>query len=86
MNISLTPELEKFVQSKLNHGLYTAASEIICESLRIYHFMMSFTKDRLNNDKAPLKQGDGRLKERKKFWMLRFISALEKKFFSKMNR
>ena len=35
MNISLTPELEKFVQTKVDSGLYTSASEVIRESLRL---------------------------------------------------
>lgn len=37
MNISLTPELEKFVQDKVNSGMYTSASEVIRESLRLLH-------------------------------------------------
>lgn len=37
MNISLTPELEKFVQQKVNSGMYTSASEVIRESLRLLH-------------------------------------------------
>lgn len=37
MNISLTPELEKFVQDKVNSGMYISASEVICESLRLLH-------------------------------------------------
>lgn len=35
MNISLTPELEKLVQEKVNTGLYTSASEVIREALRL---------------------------------------------------
>ncbi len=35
MNISLTPELEKLVQDKVDSGLYTSASEVIRESLRL---------------------------------------------------
>ena len=37
MNVSLTPELEKFVQEKVNSGMYTSASEVIRESLRLLH-------------------------------------------------
>ncbi len=37
MNIFLTPELEKFVQDKVNSGTYTSASEVIHESLRLLH-------------------------------------------------
>jgi antitoxin ParD1/3/4 len=35
MNISLTPELEKFIQNKVNSGMYTSASEVVRESLRL---------------------------------------------------
>jgi antitoxin ParD1/3/4 len=34
MNISLTPELEKAVKTKVNSGLYNNASEVIREALR----------------------------------------------------
>lgn len=34
MNISLTPELEKWVHAKLESGLYNNASEVISEALR----------------------------------------------------
>jgi uncharacterized protein len=37
MNISLTPELERFIKSKLQTGLYTSVSEIVRESLRLMH-------------------------------------------------
>jgi antitoxin ParD1/3/4 len=35
MNVSLTPELEKFVQDKVATGLYNSASEVIREALRL---------------------------------------------------
>ena len=35
MNISLTPELERFVQGKVASGLYNNASEVIREGLRL---------------------------------------------------
>lgn len=35
MNVSLTPELEKFVQEKVATGLYNSASEVIREALRL---------------------------------------------------
>ncbi|MDB6066160.1 MAG: addiction module antidote protein [Pedosphaera sp.] len=34
MNVSLTPELEKFVQKEVNSGLYQTASEVIRAGLR----------------------------------------------------
>jgi len=35
MNVSLTPELEKLVQDKIASGLYTSASEVVREALRL---------------------------------------------------
>lgn len=35
MNVSLTPELEKFVQDKVGSGRYTSASEVVREALRL---------------------------------------------------
>ena len=37
MNISLTPELEQYVNAKVSSGMYTSASEVIRESLRLLH-------------------------------------------------
>jgi antitoxin ParD1/3/4 len=34
MNVSLTPELEKFVQNEIGDGLYQTASEVIRAGLR----------------------------------------------------
>lgn len=36
MNVSLTPALEKLVQRKVASGLYTSASEVIREALRLF--------------------------------------------------
>lgn len=35
MNVSLTPELERFVSSKVASGRYQSASEVIREGLRL---------------------------------------------------
>ncbi len=35
MNVSLTPELEKFVGNKLESGRYNSASEVVREALRL---------------------------------------------------
>ena len=35
MNVSLTPELEKLVHDKIASGLYTSASEVVREALRL---------------------------------------------------
>jgi antitoxin ParD1/3/4 len=35
MNVSLTPELEEMIRSKVESGLYTSASEVVREALRL---------------------------------------------------
>src|SRR5262245_26586655 len=35
MNVSLTPELERFVDDKVESGLYNNASEVVREGLRL---------------------------------------------------
>lgn len=35
MNINLTPQLEELVRQKVSSGLYTSASEVVREALRL---------------------------------------------------
>jgi len=44
MNVSLTPELEKWVQDKVRSGLYGSSSEVVRDALRILH---QFEEERL---------------------------------------
>jgi antitoxin ParD1/3/4 len=44
MNVSLTPELEKLVESKVRSGRYQSASEVVREGLRLLD-----DQDRLRN-------------------------------------
>jgi antitoxin ParD1/3/4 len=37
MNVSLTPELERLVAEKVESGMYTSASEVVREGLRLLH-------------------------------------------------
>ena len=47
MNVSLTPELEQFVNSKVSSGMYTSASEVIRESLRLLHTYENLQNQRI---------------------------------------
>ena len=79
MNISLTPELEKYIQEKVSSGLYTSASEVVCESLRLMHTHEDFKKQRIgqlndaiavglaqlqSGDKSPASESYQRLKNK----------------------
>lgn len=35
MNVNLTPQLEELVRAKVDSGLYTSASEVVREALRL---------------------------------------------------
>lgn len=47
MNISITPELEKFVHSKVSSGMYQSASELFREALRLLAARDELRKKRL---------------------------------------
>ena len=57
MNVSLTPELERFVTDKVDTGLYQTASEVVREALRLLKDR-DMERERLQVDvQAGLKQG-----------------------------
>ena len=60
MNVSLTPELEKFVQEKVESGRYTSASEVVREALRL----MEKRDQRLQEREAALKAFQAELDRR----------------------
>lgn len=47
MNVSLSRELEKYVQKKVESGLYTSISEVIRESLRLMHSYEAIQQHRI---------------------------------------
>jgi antitoxin ParD1/3/4 len=47
MNVSLTPDLEKFVRDKLKSGMYQSASEVIREGLRLLAEQEKLKRERL---------------------------------------
>jgi antitoxin ParD1/3/4 len=48
MNVSLTPELEKYVADKVASGRYTSASEVVREALRLLESEEKSRKEQLN--------------------------------------
>ena len=62
MNISLTPELEQYVQEKVTSGFYTSVSEVIRESLRLMHTYDDLQKNQINQLNQAIDIGMAQLK------------------------
>jgi antitoxin ParD1/3/4 len=57
LNVSLTPELEKFIQSRVATGRYQTASEVIREGLRLLQLLERDRDEAFKALKAKLKRG-----------------------------
>ena len=57
MNVSLTPELEKYVSEKVESGLYHSASEVIREGLRLLKDQDALRKVRLHEVRQQIQEG-----------------------------
>lgn len=59
MNVSLTPALEKLIQTKVKTGLYNSASEVIREALRLLDEQDRLRRIRLEDLKKEIAIGVG---------------------------
>ena len=57
MNVSLTPELETLVHEKVGSGLYTSASEVVREGLRLLKERDTVQQQRLEQLKKEIALG-----------------------------
>ena len=57
MNVSLTPELESLVQQKVQSGLYSSASEVVREALRLLNDRDTIQQQRLEELRREIKVG-----------------------------
>jgi len=57
LNVSLTPELEKFVESRVKSGRYQTASEVVREALRLLEAHEQDRAEALVELRAKLKRG-----------------------------
>jgi antitoxin ParD1/3/4 len=57
MNVSLTPELETLVQQKVQSGLYSSASEVVREALRLLNDRDTVQQQRLEELRREIKIG-----------------------------
>jgi antitoxin ParD1/3/4 len=57
MNVSLTPELTQYVQTKVESGLYHSASEVVREGLRLLKEKEQLQAVRLTTLRQDIQQG-----------------------------
>ena len=57
MNVSLTPELERLVNKKVESGMYSSASEVIREGLRLLEEQDELRKVRLETLRREIARG-----------------------------
>jgi antitoxin ParD1/3/4 len=57
VSVSLTPELEKLIDEKVQSGLYSSASEVIREALSLLHERDQLRERELETVRAKIKRG-----------------------------
>jgi antitoxin ParD1/3/4 len=57
VNVSLTPELEKFVSERVESGLYHSASEVVRDGLRLLRERSLLEELRRNELRRDIQQG-----------------------------
>ncbi len=57
MNVNLTPQLEELVRSKVASGLYTSASEVVREALRLMDEQDRLRAAKLEQLRDDIRQG-----------------------------
>jgi antitoxin ParD1/3/4 len=57
MNINLTPQLEELVRQKVASGLYTSASEVVREALRLMDEKDRLLDAKLNQLRQEIREG-----------------------------
>ena len=57
MNVNLTPQLEELVRSKVASGLYTSASEVVREALRLMDEQDRLREAKLAQLRSDVRQG-----------------------------
>ena len=57
MNVNLTPQLEELVRSKVASGMYTSASEVVREALRLMDEQDRLRAAKLEHLRDDIRQG-----------------------------
>ncbi len=82
MNVSLTPELEKFVNDMVKSGMYITASEVVRDALRGMKDVDFLRQKRLEDLKAEIKLGEESAKKEPLIDGPEFMKQLAKKYGS----
>jgi antitoxin ParD1/3/4 len=56
-NISLTPELDRFIDSRVESGLYESASEVVREGLRLLRHREELQQKQVERVRARIEKG-----------------------------
>ena len=57
MNVNLTPQLEDMVRSKVSSGMYTSASEVVREALRLMEEQDRMREAKLDELRREVRKG-----------------------------
>lgn len=57
MNVNLTPQLEELVRAKVSSGLYTSASEVVREALRLLQEQDQLREAKLDELRRDVRKG-----------------------------
>jgi antitoxin ParD1/3/4 len=57
MNVSLTPEIEALIESKVKSGMYNSASEVVREGIRLLQQRDEMREAKLNALRAEIQKG-----------------------------
>lgn len=57
MNVSLTPELEKLVNERVRSGMYSSASEVVREALRLLKAQEELRRQKLEDLRKEIQIG-----------------------------
>ncbi len=57
MNVNLTPQLEEMVRAKVSSGLYTSASEVVREALRLMEEQDRLRQVKLEQLRSEVRKG-----------------------------
>ncbi|MFU8848298.1 MAG: type II toxin-antitoxin system ParD family antitoxin [Opitutales bacterium] len=86
MNVSLTPELEKWVHHKVQSGLYGSSSEVVRDALRILHQFEEERSRKLSSLRSDIQLGLEQLKaERSKKMDGILIESIKKRGRKNLN-